>query len=206
MPVNCENSRMRRPSSTMDGSISRSRSSLAEPAVRAGVPPGSRRGSQQTWRSFSRASSTTMWLRASPLPLIASRTCFSIAARTVSYSSRWPPSIATVRVMTVFGGSSEATWSLRRRRMKGRMRWASSCARRRSLPRSMGWRQCWLNCFSLPSSPGSRKSNCVHSSPRWFSSGVPVRHSRCRACSVRSVAAARDLGFFTCCASSRISR
>ena len=58
------------------------------------VVPGidfTRRGSQHTWRSFSSASRITIWLRATPLRSISSRTLRSIARRTVSYRSRCGP-------------------------------------------------------------------------------------------------------------------
>ncbi len=42
------------------------------------------------------------------------------------------------------------------------------------------------SCAASPRKPGIRKSNWAHSSPRWFSSGVPVRHRRCGACSLRT--------------------
>ena len=60
------------PSSSICGSISISRSSLAEPAFAAfTVQSLSRRGSQQACRSFSSASRITMPERASPCSAIA---------------------------------------------------------------------------------------------------------------------------------------
>ena len=84
MLVNCENTKMRRPSSMSSGSMSISRSSLARSLTRAAAGDFNRRGSQHTWRSFNSASRITIWLRAKPLPAISARTFSSIAARTVS--------------------------------------------------------------------------------------------------------------------------
>ncbi|MCY1365972.1 hypothetical protein D9M69_528470 [compost metagenome] len=80
--VNCENSRMRRPSESSSSSISSRLSSLPEFALLAVL--FSRRGSQQAWRSLSNASRMMMWLAARPLRSISSRTFLSIASRTVS--------------------------------------------------------------------------------------------------------------------------
>ena len=46
--------------------------------------PGSRRGSQHTWRNLSSASRITIWLRANPRAATSSRTRWSMLARTVS--------------------------------------------------------------------------------------------------------------------------
>ena len=147
-----------------------------------------------------------MRLRAKPRLATSSRTRLSIATRTVSYRSRWRPVSSTVRSTSVLGGSSFATSSLRRRRMKGATRRASSSRRIRSPCFSIGVRQLRVKSFDSPRKPGSRKSNCAHSSPRWFSIGVPVRHSRWRARSRRTAFAAWLPVFFTVCASSRMSR
>ena len=81
-----------------------------------------RRGSQQTWRSLSKASRITIWLRATPFLSISSRTFLSIASRTVSYRSRWAPVSSTLRTISVFGGNSLATLSLVRRSRNGDVR------------------------------------------------------------------------------------
>ncbi|MNP61526.1 hypothetical protein D3C76_1567230 [compost metagenome] len=54
----------------------------------------------------------------------------------------------------------------------------------------------------LPSSPGLMKRNRFHSSPRWFSSGVPVATMRKSAC--KAIAAWERLvwAFLMACASS----
>ena len=47
---------------------------------------------------------------------------------------------------------------------------------------------------TVPSRPGFRNSNRLHSSPRWFSIGVPLSASRCRARSSRAAFAAAVVG------------
>ena len=46
----------------------------------------------------------------------------------------------------------------------------------------------------VPSSPGFRNSNRLHSSPRWFSIGVPLSASRCLPRSSRAALAAAGCG------------
>lgn len=95
--------------------------------------------------------------------------------------------------MIVFGGNSGATSSFRRRRMNGRIRRASRSRLRVSPNFSIGVRQYFTNILASPRKPGSKKSNWLQSSPRWFSSGVPVRHRRCRA-SIFLTTSAPDCG------------
>ena len=75
------------------------------------------------------------------------------------------------------GGSSGATCSFVRRRMNGRSAAQRACrvlvARRlAALPRVR-------TADRGRAGPGFRNSNRLHSSPRWFSIGVPVSASRC---------------------------
>ncbi len=206
MLVNCENSSTRRPSSSSSGNSVISSSSLAEPLTVRALSNDTRRGSQQTWRSFSSASRMMMPLCAMPLRATSARTFSCSARRRVSYRSRWSPASGTSRRISVFGGSSVATASLVRRSRKGAMR-RRSCSLRASSPwRSMGVRNRRRKRRSSPSMSGIRKSSRDHSSPRWFSNGVPVRHSRCREVSARVAWAALLRGFLIAWASSRMSR
>ena len=61
------------------------------------------------------------------------------------------------------------------------------------------------NTLDRPSSPGLRNSNRLHSSPRWFSIGVPLSASRCRPRSSRAAFADAVPAFLIACASSRIT-
>ncbi|MNS69622.1 hypothetical protein D3C72_1029390 [compost metagenome] len=63
----------------------------------------------------------------------------------------------------------------------------------------------WRKNFSVPKSPGIRKWNRLQNSSRLFSIGVPVRHSRWRACSLQASLAACERGFLIFWASSRIT-
>ena len=65
MVVNCENSKILRPSATISGSNSISCSSLAEVLTFWAASSLTSEGSQHTWRSFSSASSTAICARAS---------------------------------------------------------------------------------------------------------------------------------------------
>jgi hypothetical protein len=51
------------------------------------------------------------------------------------------------------------------------------------------------NCLAFPSRPGLMKSNIDHRSPRWFSTGVPVRAIRALARSALAVLVWRAAGF-----------
>ena len=59
---------------------------------------------------------------------------------------------------------------------------------RRASPRSASRRarRAAANADAAPSRPGLRNSNRLHSSPRWFSTGVPLSASRCVARSSRA--------------------
>jgi hypothetical protein len=61
------------------------------------------------------------------------------------------------------------------------------------------------NALADPSSPGLRNSKRLHSSPRWFSIGVPLRASRYRERSSRAAFADAVAVFLMACASSRIA-
>ncbi|MCY1248460.1 hypothetical protein D9M69_605660 [compost metagenome] len=63
-----------------------------------------------------------IWLRATPLRVISSRTFLSMARRMVSYTSRWASLSSTQWMISVFGGNSVATCSLVRRSRKGLIR------------------------------------------------------------------------------------
>ena len=80
--------------------------------------------------------------------------------------------------VSIFGGNSLATTSLVRLSMKGVMRlrnWSIFSL----LPwRSMGLRNSTPKRFWLPRKPGIKKWKRLHSSPRWFSMGVPDKHRR----------------------------
>ena len=198
--------RTRRPSSTICGRLVLSHSNFALPSTLRAASSFTRRGSVTACRSFSRASRMAMVLRDRPRARSSSRTRDSVVTRTVSYRSRWSPSSVTRTGISVLGGSSRATSRFSRRRMNGRTR-AASAARRPASPRfSMGVRYSSRKVFSSCSRPGARKLNCDHSSPRWFSSGVPVSASRCRAFSEPAALAAAVRAFLMFCASSRITR
>ena len=133
MLVNCENSKMRRPSASISGSISISRSSLAELLTFLAAASVTRCGSQQTWRSFKSASRIVICDFAMPLVSSASRTLFSIPRRMVSYRSACLPVSSTRITVSILGGSSPATSALVRRSMKGVTR-ERNCSSRSGLP------------------------------------------------------------------------
>ena len=156
-------------------------------AARA-ASPRTRRGSQQTWRSFISASRIVMVEPPRPLlrdapgaPRRAPRRGCSRRARAARRRS------STGRTISVLGGSSRATSSLVRRRMYGAT--CSRSARRRSrspVALDRHARTGARNQSASPSSPGLRKSNSDHSSPRWFSTGVPDRQRRWRGVDARA--------------------
>ena len=115
-------------------------------------------------------------------------------ARIVSYSSRCSGPSVIRRRMVCFGGSSVATAAFVRRTMNGRMRVASWPRRTGSPSFSIGVRKRRVKFFRDPSSPGIRKANCDHSSPRLFSIGVPDRHSRWRVSSRHTACVAFAVG------------
>ena len=80
-------------------------------------------------------------------------------------------------VCSVLAGSSRATCCLVRRRMKGRSACASSL--RASSPGLRARPPAICSTLASPSMPGLRNSNRLHSSPRWFSTGVPLSARRC---------------------------
>ena len=59
-----------------------------------------------------------------------------------------------------------------------------------------------LKALAAPSIPGLRNSNRVHSSPRWFSTGVPLIARRCRPRRSRAAFDDSVSAFLTTCASS----
>ena len=207
MVVNCENSSTLRPSASISVSCSISSSSLADwrSAWAAGTAASSR-GSQQTWRSFSSASRIWICDFARPLSASASRTAFSVASRIVSYRSACAPPRAMRTVVSCFSGNSPATSDLPRRSRNGVTRRRSWPSRSPSPCFSMGVRNTSLKRAWLPRKPGIRKWNRLHSSPRWFSSGVPDRHSRCRVSRPATTCAAWVLAFLMFCASSSTTR
>jgi hypothetical protein len=158
----------------------------------------SRRGSQQTWRSFSSASRmrsgaprtsalehpahalvggrahALVQRRAGRLPVAGGAVARSAAA------ARWPRGLAPAQDEGPHAAASNCAPQRSRRASR------SACANvRRKLRAS-------------PRKPGIRKWNCAHSSPRWFSSGVPVRHSRWRASVRRTFSAAAAAGVLDC--------
>ena len=92
-----------------------------------------------------------------------------------------------------------------RRRMNGAVICRSSAARSTSPSRSMGAANRDRNDRADPSMLRLQKSMIARSSPRLFSTGVPVSAIRCRAGSDRTARDAAVFGFFTACASSRIT-
>ena len=193
---------MRRPSGIISDTISSRSSSLLLLSTSRAEGSFTRRGSQQTWRSFSSASSTTMRLCARLRSATCSRTRSCSVARMASYSSRWSGARVMRRRMVCLGGSSVATSDLVRRRMNGLMR-RTSCMRRVSSRRfSMGVRNRLVKPWRSPSSPGMRNANCDHSSSRLFSIGVPDRHRRWRLSSMQTARVALAAGLLIACASS----
>ena len=180
MPVNCENSKIRRPSASISGNKVMSCSNLAEVLTLVAALSLTRRGSQHTWRSLSRASKMVICDLARPWRSSASRTVFSMPRRMVSYKSACLPLSSTRSRVSTLGGNSWATSALVRRSMKGVIR-ARNWARRSGLPCfSIGLRNRALKRASLPKKPGIKKWNRLQSSPKWFSIGVPDRHRRWR--------------------------
>ena len=211
MRVNCENTRICRPSATSVGRVARNQpilalSALSAATCSAGPGASSKRGSLQTWRSRNSASRMLTVAPANFCRASTRRTCSSQASRTLSYSARCAPVSATRCNCSVSAGNSVATTSLRRRRINGATRCASSRARTVSPFFSIGVRQSRWKLRASPRYPGSKKWNCAHSSPKWFSIGVPVRLSRCRALSRRAAVAVRLPAFLTICASSSTTR
>ena len=193
MLVNCENSKTRLPSSISSGSIPIKSPSLAEAEGSPISPEGrlkagedtldaagslTRRGSQQTWRSLSRASRIMIWLCDTPRVASTCRSFLSKIRRSDSYISRCSPVSSTQRTTSVLGGNSASTCSFVRRKRKGRTRSASCCRRSASFCFSIGVRKAAAKRRTSPSRPGIRKLYCAQSSPRWFSSGVPVSDRR----------------------------
>ncbi len=80
--------------------------------------------------------------------------------------------------MMVLGGSSLATTSFVRRRMSGETLRLSEFWMSELPSFSMGLLKVVLNALYDCRSPGMRKLNVLHSSPRWFSMGVPERQMR----------------------------
>ena len=206
--VNCENTNTRRPSATSFGQhLAQQRhlralhSSAAspcphQPRVRSipGAASAAHRGSRSASRRSSCACSTRRTLLVGP-PGARSRTA------------------PAVRLRAARGGSPRSWAAARPPRppcagagLNGRTRCASNCARSVSPLASIGRRHCRAKVRASPRKPGINRSKCAQSSPRWFSSGVPVTHRRCRTSSRRSAPAARLPAFLTICASSRISR
>ena len=90
-----------------------------------------------------------------------------------------------------------------RRRMNGAVM-ARSCSNRPvSCSRSMGAAKRVRKVVADPSMFGLQKSMMVRSSPRLFSTGVPVSAMRWRAGSFRTAFDTAVFGFLIACASSR---
>ena len=206
MLVNCENSNTLRPSASNSGSISMSSSSLADCLIFWAAGTGTRRGSQQTWRSLSNASKICICDLAKPLLPSASRTVFSVVKRMVSYKSACLSPSSTLEMVSCFSGKSVATSPLARRNIKGVIRRRSWLARSLSPCFSIGVRYKTLKRAWLPKKPGIKKLNRLHNSPRWFSIGVPDKHSRWRVLSSLTIFAAWLLAFLMFCASSSTTR
>ena len=155
--VNCENSKILRPSATISGSMSSNWANLADCVTWLAELSFSKRGSQQTCRNFSRASKIVICDRAKPCACRASRTVFSMPKRMVSYKSAcWPSNGTGIRV-SILGGNSLATRSFVRRNMKG-VTLALNKAIFSALPcRSMGVRNSSVNRRWLPKKPGIKK-------------------------------------------------
>ena len=206
MLVNCENSSTRRPSASISGKSSINCAILADSRTWRADSSGTRCGSQQTWRSLSSASRIVICDLARPLECKASRTVFSMPRRMVSYRSAWAPVSSTRITVSTLGGSSDATSALVRRSMNGATRARNWASRPVSPCFSMGLRNSSRNRCWLPKKPGIRKWNRLQISPRWFSMGVPDRHSRWRACSADTTCATLVLAFLMFCASSSTTR
>jgi hypothetical protein len=88
----------------------------------------------------------------------------------------------------------------------GRMRVVSWRRRTGSPFFSIGVQKRRVKFFRESSSPGIRKANCDHSSPRLFSIGVPDRHSRWRVSSRHTACVTFAVEFFIACASSNTTR
>ena len=175
MLVNCENSRTLRPSATSSGSISISASSLA----RGGAAFAPRQLDQ------ARVAADLAQLQqriedhdvAAVEPLGGDRLAhFRVHRASRSRRGRaGAPRARSVHDDSVLGGSSGAT-SLLGAAQDERPHAAGAGLRpARLVAFSIGVRNARAKCSSgSPSRPGIRKSNSDHSSPRWFSIGVPV--------------------------------
>ena len=204
--VNCENSNIRRPSSTISVTISNRSSSLLDALTRRAEASFTSRGSQHTCRSFSSASSITTRPRAAVSPGNCSSTLSCNVARIVSYNSRCSGAKSIRRRIVCFGGRSVATSPFVRRSRNGLIR-RISCTRRTTSPFfSIGVRYRLANPFRSPSNPGIRNENSDHNSPRLFSIGVPDRQSRNRVSSWQTAFVAFESGLLITCASSSTTR
>ena len=137
-------------------------------------------GWQAAWRSRSSASRTWIFDRSSPSPSDAAeqRPRGSGRAARRRACAAPAPARSSMRLLGLARGRSGATCSLVRRRMNGRSAAAERCrASRSSAVRAA--EPLRRRPRPSPSIPGFRNSNRLHSSPRWFSIGVPVSASRC---------------------------
>ena len=169
--MNCEKTSALCPSSTISTRRGTRASSFAlGPPVRAGRRgPGGRRPAAAAAAPRARASSSARGpgaRRGRGAPRGSGR-----AARRTGPSAR--RSSSQHSVCSVFGGQVRRHLPLVRRRMNGR---EPPCEERHvpprrasAPPRARGTR---------PSRPGFRNSKRLHSSPRWFSTGVPERARR----------------------------
>ena len=135
-----------------------------------GTPPGAAAAAPRAPASSTAACPRCCDAREQRLPVVR-RAARRRSWRCGGSSSQWI-------VCSDARGSSGATCSLVRRRMNGRSAArraarasASSGSRRRRRARAERGRRC-------RASPGFRNSNRLHSSPRWFSIGVPLSASR----------------------------
>ena len=126
--------------------------------------------------------------------------CSSAFKRVASYSACSFSLNAKVKFISVFSGNSVNTVCLVRRRINGAMRVfrVSACGWFLSaLPKR------FLNTGRVCKKPGIKKLNKLHSSPKWFSIGVPDRAILNWPLSANAALALKLKGFLIACASSK---
>ena len=113
---------------------------------------------------------------------------------------RCSPDIWQYSVCSVFWGNSVRTCPLVRRNRKGRSARAKSV---RVPSSSLPFFASVWNFIERPNMPGLRNSNNDQSSPRWFSTGVPVMARRWSALRSREALAAWEVWVLMACDSSK---
>ena len=108
-----------------------------------------------------------------------------------------------VKLGLLFG--ERAVAEVLRRSTKGLMSACSFLVRLSSWFFSIGLTNSFRKNACVPSKPGLINVICDHRSMVLFSTGVPVRMSRCRARSWRTACAVVELGFLIACDSSRMT-